>query len=363
MNLHEQFDDLAGEMTGTDLTDLRNRVDGTSRRLRTRRMIATSAAAVAVVAALTGGATLLQFQSEDKRPDLVPGASTAPPSSPAAPPVSKPPSTPASTVDAIPGELSFLTLKAGKPIELLRIVGGTPQKVTFGTATSKDVYATPSPDGTRLAINTSPNWTQVLPGDLVVVSSGGARKTIAHDVNWDSGSTVVWTPDGTALIADGVQYDATTGTSKPFRDKPQYLAYSPNGTTIAYVHPTQVDALKISKVDGSSPRTVSVAGQDECDRTAGCPTSVQAVSDDGRYLALGNVNSDPSHVYQAVLVYDTVAKKRLTQLGTFQHVFFRADGAVLVTATQVKVLDTAWKVVHTYQLPAHDTGAVAYYRA
>ena len=266
-------------------------------------------------------------------------------------------------MDSIPGGLSFLTLKAGRPIELLRIVDGTPVKVTFGTATSKDMYATPSPDGTRLAINTSPNRDQIAPGDLVVVSSGGARKTIARDVRWDGGNTAVWTPDGTILIAGGVQYDATTGASRPFRDKPQYLAYSPDGTTIAYVHPTQPDAVKVTKVDGSSPRTVSVAGQEECDRTAGCPTSVQAVSDDGRYVALGNVNSDPSHVYQTALVYDTVAKQRLSQLGTFEHAFFRADGAILVTATQVKVLDQAWKVVHTYPVPAHDADAVVFYRA
>jgi hypothetical protein len=44
MNLHEQFDDLADEMTGTDLADLRHRVDRTSRRLRTRRTVVTATA-------------------------------------------------------------------------------------------------------------------------------------------------------------------------------------------------------------------------------------------------------------------------------------------------------------------------------
>jgi hypothetical protein len=364
MNLHEQFDDLAGEMTGTDLADLRNRVDRTSRRLRTRRMVATSAAAVAVVAALTAGATVLRFQSDGTGPDVLPGASTAAPSAPPSAPPSTPPSTTASTVDSIPGELSFLPrLQAGKTIELHRYVGGALQKVTFGTATSKDMYATPSPDGTRLAINTSPNGDLIAPGDLVVVSAGGGRKTIARDVNWAGGSTAVWTPDGTALIADGVQYDATTGASRPFHDRPGYLAYSPSGTTIAYLHPTEPNAVKVAKVDGTAPRNVSVSGLTECEQTAGCPTSVQAVSDDGRYVALGNVNSDPSHVYSTALVYDTVAKQRLSQLGKFEHVFFLADGAIVVTATQVKVLDKAWKVVHTYPAPAHDPATPVFYRS
>lgn len=364
MNLHEQFDDLAGEMTGTDLGDLRNRVDRTSRRLRTRRTIVTSAAAVAVVAALTGGAALLQFRADGKRPDVVPGVSVAPtstaPPSPTAAPTSASTSAPA---NAVPGTLSFLRLQAGKAIELRRYVDGTLQTVSFGVATSKDVYATPSPDGTRLAINTTPNKDQIAPGDLIVVSAGGARKTIAHSVRWDGGSTVVWTPDGTALIAGGTQYDAVTGASRPFRDEPQYLAYSPGGTTIAYVHPTAPESIKISKVDGSAARTVPVTGLEECTITAGCPTSVQAVSDDGRYVALGNVNSDPSHVYQTALVYDTVAKRRLSQLGTFDHALFGAGGAIVVTATQVKVYDATWKLVHTYPAPPHDQGAPVYYRA
>ncbi|GAA3230367.1 hypothetical protein ACFO1B_26740 [Dactylosporangium siamense] len=364
MNLHDQFDDLAGEMTGTDLADLRKRVDRTSRHLRNRRMIASSAAAVAVVAALTTGAAALRIQSGDTRPDVVPAATVTPPSAPSSTPPSAPLVTAPSTVDSIPGALSFLPrLQAGKTIELHRYVNGTPQTVTFGAATGKDMYATPSPDGTRLAINTSPNGDLIAPGDLVVVSPGGARKTIARDVNWSGGSTVVWTPDGTALIAAGIRYDAKTGASRPFHDKPGYLAYSPGGTTIAYVHPTEPNAVKVTKVDGGSPRTVSVAGQDECERTAGCPTSVQAVSDDGRYVALGNVNSDPSHVYSTVLVYDTVAKQRLSQLGKVEHVFFRADGAIVVTATQVKVLDQAWQVVHTFPAPAHDAATPVFYRA
>ena len=49
--------------------------------------------------------------------------------------------------------------------------------------------------------------------------------------------------------------------------------------------------------------------------------------------------------------------------GRIDHAWFRPDGAVVVTSSQVKVFDKAWKVVHTYPLPAHDPQAVMYYRA
>ncbi|MGI5180076.1 hypothetical protein ACQEVZ_27495 [Dactylosporangium sp. CA-152071] len=364
MNLHDRLDDLAGEMAGTDLAGLRQRVDRASRRLRMRRTLAASAAGVAVAVALTGGAALLKVRHEDTRPDVVPAVSATPsrsPSLPSSAPSSSPSSAPPSPAAAIPGALSFLTLKAGKAIELHRYAGGTLQTVNFGTATGEDMYATPSPDGTRLAINTSPDRDRIAPGDLVVATSGGARHVVAKNVRWDGGNTVVWTPDGSALVAGGVRYDVATGAAHPLPDRPQYLAYSPSGVTTAYLF--QGNDLKVSTEGAGATRTVPVTGLDECERTAGCPTSVQAVSDSGLLVALGNVNSDPSHVYRTVVVYNTVKRMRL-QLGAFEHVWFRPDGGlVVVTATEVKVLDQALKVTHTYPLPAHDPAAVMFYRA
>jgi hypothetical protein len=180
-------------------------------------------------------------------------------------------------------------------------------------------------------------------------------------VQFAGGSTATWTTVGTEVIADGKRYDAVTGASTPVGDL-SYLAFSPSGTLRAYVSPSVGDSIEITKADGSSPRTVSVAGLSECTDHAGCPTSVQSVSDDGRYLALGDVNSDPKHVYTATLVYDTATKKRVS-LGQLNHAWFRADGAVIIYASQAKLYDKDWHLLRTYPLPAAMTdNTPLYYR-
>jgi len=77
---------------------------------------------------------------------------------------------------------------------------------------------------------------------------------------------------------------------------------SANGQWLAYGGGTDVT---VTAADGAAKTTTSVASLPECHQTAGCPTSVQAVSDDGRYVALGHMNSDPSHLHEAHLVLDT----------------------------------------------------------
>ncbi|GAA4259451.1 hypothetical protein [Dactylosporangium darangshiense] len=357
-DLYDQFADLAADMDGTDLHGLRQRVDRRSRRLRNRRAMATSAA-VAVVAVLAGGLTVLQLRDQ-AAPVPVLGTSASPSLPPSPLPSSEAPSpaTSASQVgmppDALPGVLSYLTLQPGKPIVLHRYVDGTPQTTSFGTANDHDVYASPSPDGTRVVANTSPDPGSIVPGDLVVVAAGGARRILAHNVQFAGGSTAVWTPDGTAVIADGKRYDAATAATTSVGALP-YLVFSPSGTLRAYGSPSVQDSIEITKADGSSPRTVSVAGLSECTAHAGCPTSVQSVSDDGRYLALGDVNSDPRHVYTTTLVYDTVTKQRVS-LGQLSHAWFRADGAVVISGNQAKLYDKDWHLLRTYPLPAAETG-------
>ncbi|MET7400310.1 hypothetical protein ABZS66_43170 [Dactylosporangium sp. NPDC005572] len=359
-DLHDQFADLADEMDGTDLVRLRDRVDRRSRQLRTRRTVATSVAAVAVVAALTGGATLLQFRDQETPPP-VPGtsATTSPaPATSSDPPTTAPTSSsssPSVNPDALPGTLFYLTLQPGKPIQLYRYVDGVQHTTSFGTASSQDVYASPSPDGTRLVVNTSPNVASITPGDLVIVEAGGARRAIAHNVRFDGGNTAIWTPDGTAVIAGGVRYNPADGShGATGANGLPYLAYSADGSLRAYVA-AQPATVQITKADGSSPRAVPVTGLAECER-AGCPTSVQSLSDDGRYLALGNVNSDPQHVYSTALVYDTVSRKRV-ELGQLRHVWFRTDGAVVDTGSQLKLYDRSWRLVHTYPPPQREEGA------
>ncbi|MFD0578798.1 TolB family protein [Dactylosporangium darangshiense] len=348
-DLHRRLGRLAADMDGTDLMGLRARVERRSRQLRNRRALAASAAALAGVAVLlVGGAVLLPRPDRAAPPLPATSATTTAPST-AAPPSAAPSGTPSATGHAqAPGTLYYLTLSPGQPIRLVAYTGGTSQTTGFGTATSKDVYARPSPDGTRLVVNTSPDHDRIAPGDLVVVSPGGARHTIAHDVRWDGGLTAVWTPDGKAVIADGVRYDAATGAHAPASGSLPYVVYSPDGSVRAYTSDTP-SAVRVEQA-GNGPRTVSVTGLAECEH-AGCPTSVQSVSDDGRYLALGDVNSDPSHVFRTAVVFDTLAGRRV-KLGHLEHVWFRAGGALVDSGAQLTLYDNDWKVLRTYPRPA-----------
>lgn len=77
-----------------------------------------------------------------------------------------------------------------------------------------------------------------------------------------------------------------------------------------------------------------ISGLDDCQRFADCPFAVQAVSDDGRYVALGHGNTDPGHVTEAHLVLDMnsgslAVLPKVT--GTIDKVYFRDDGWVLRT--------------------------------
>jgi hypothetical protein len=63
---------------------------------------------------------------------------------------------------------------------------------------------------------------------------------------------------------------------------------------------------------------------------------VQAVSDDGRYVALGHMNSDPSHVNEAHFVLDMhtgtlVNLPPTAQNGAVNKVYFRPDGVMIAT--------------------------------
>jgi hypothetical protein len=353
-DLHRRLARLAADMDGADLMELRARVERRSRQMRNRRALAASAAALAGVAVLlVGGAALLPRPDNAAPPLPATSATTTAPST-AAPPSAAPSGTQSATghAQAAPGTLYYLTLSPGQPIRLVAYTGGTPQTTSFGTATSKDVYARPSPDGTRLVVNTSPDHDRIAPGDLVVVSPGGARHTIARDVRWDGGLTAVWTPDGKAVIADGVRYDATTGAHAPASGSLPYVVYSPDGSVRAYTSDTP-SAVRVEQA-GNGPRTVSVTGLAECEH-AGCPTSVQSVSDDGRYLALGEVNSDPSHVFRTAVVFDTLAGRRV-ELGHLEHVWFRTDGALVDSGAQLTLYDSDWKVLSTYPRPAGEDG-------
>ncbi|MET7400312.1 hypothetical protein ABZS66_43180 [Dactylosporangium sp. NPDC005572] len=269
-----------------------------------------------------------------------------------APPPASAPATQAAKPAALPGTLSVLTFAAGKPITLVR--GG--ETIAFGTAGTGDVVAQPSPDGRHLALVTSPNPDTIVPGDLVVVDAGGQRHVLAHNVPFGGGTVPTWTPDGRSVIHDGTRYDVTGGGHAGaglVKDNSGYLAYSVDGATLAYASSERT--IQVSAAGGGSARTTDISQLPDCTRTAACPFAVQAVSPDGHYVALGNGNTDPSHVTTAHLVLDTRTGKTvdLSAFGTVRHVWFPATGGAIVgTDHALQVVDAAWRVTGTFPAPA-----------
>lgn len=339
-NLQLRLHELADEMLDTDYTDLRERVDTSTRRIRRRRATATTVAGIAAVAVVAvGGWAAFNQANNHPQPGATPTGTTAgtPTIGPSAATSPTAPAVPA-VPTAVPGTLIYLDAVAGKPITMTTVTDGVSHETTFGTATQSDeLFApVPSPDGTRLAEVESPNPGNLAPGDLVIISAGGSRHTIARNAVGAGGGVPVWTPDGEHVIATvagkSTVVDVNTGATTPAQPavaSKSYLTWSANGQWLAYGASKDVT---VTAADGTGTTTKSVAGLAECHQTAGCPTSVQAVSDDGRYVALGHMNSDPSHVHEAHLVLDmqTGSLVNLPAGMSANKIWFRPDGGMLL---------------------------------
>lgn len=248
---------------------------------------------------------------------------------------------------ALPGTLSVLTFDTGKPMQLVR--GG--ETITFGLRHPEDMLARPSSDGRHLALISTPDRSQVAPGSLVVVDAGGARHVLADNLRWGGGAAPTWTPDGTAVIHDGVRYavsgkaPASAGLSHA-----NYLVYSVNGGALAYARSST--SIEVRPTGGEA-RSVDVSAFPGCD--SACPFAVQAVSDSGDFVALGHGNTDPGHTTSTTLVVDTRTGKRV-DLGAhsgLQHVWFTAaGGAIVADAKGLHVVDATWHVTGTFPAPA-----------
>jgi|GEM_PF-4073029 len=344
-NLHLRLHELADEMLDTDYTDLRERVDTSTRRIRRRRAAATTVAGITAVAVVAVGGWALASRTHGG-----PQPATTPAGTPAGTPTTGPsavasPTAPAAQAvpTAVPGTLVYLDVVAGKPITMTTVTDGVSRHTTFGTAAENDTYwFAPSPDATRLAVVESPNFANVVPGDLVIVMAGGTRHTVARNVV----GVPLWMPDGQHVLVTVVGSSATstvvdvntstTTTAQPAVADKSYLTWSANGQWLAYGGSTDVT---VTAADGTDKTTTSVAALPECHQRPSCPTAVQAVSDDGRYVALGSRPTDTRTAREAHLVLD-MQTGSLVSLPTTgpgvgaDKIWFRPDGGMVVhTAT------------------------------
>jgi hypothetical protein len=312
-------------------------------------------AAVAAIAAL---ATMTACGASST-PDT---ASSAPNTTPAAPSAAAVAQAAAdrSVADVLPGTITYFTFNRGETIRVNRYSGGSGQFLDFGAVRAGDVAGHPSPDGRRFALISSPDRGSVKPGDLVVAEPGGARRVLARNVAWGGGIAPFWTPDGQSIVVGNTRYNVATGAAAPAgltAANAGYLVYSDNGRVRAYAR-TETEI----QID---TRTVSIAHLPQCDQEPACPFAVQAVSNDGRYVALGRGNSDPGHTYTTTTVLDTrtgqvVAKANVEGL---LHVWFTGTGAVVHTSNAVHIYDAAWTRTATFLAPQNstDTDKVVYH--
>ncbi|GAB3866258.1 hypothetical protein ACFPIJ_13130 [Dactylosporangium cerinum] len=245
-----------------------------------------------------------------------------------------------------PGKLSVLTFDTGKPMSLAR--GG--KAVTFGLRYPEDMLARPSFDGQRLALISTPDASKVAPGSLVVVDVGGGRHVLADHLPWGGGVAPTWTPDGTAVIHDGVRYEVSGKShASAGLGHASYLVYSVNGGALAYAgSETSIEV----RPTGGAARSVDISALPGCDTA--CPSAVQAISDSGDFVALGRSNTDPGHTTSTTLVVDT-RTGRPVDLGTrsgLQHVWFpTGGGAIVADAKGLHVLDATWHETGTFPAP------------
>jgi hypothetical protein len=364
--------DIADEMADTDLGALRSRVGSRSRYLRVRRTVVQAAAAVVAVAGLVGGVVTVAGSNQpnprnDDPASSVP-ASAFPSASSATEPVTGLGSASPTRTTGVPGTLTFLDVRPGSPIKVTRVVDGEPTTTTFGVAKAGDEHiAEPAPNGSAVAVIVSPDRGSVAPGRLQIITSTGQRRTLADEVAWGGGLWPAWTPDSAAVIVGKTRYDVASGAQSTVADlatSAGYLEWSPSGTWRANTAFGE-DTVAVARADGSDRRTFTLTGQPGT-TAAGAPTSVQAVSDDGRYLALGGVNSGPSHLSETVLVFDTQTRRAVTlptSIGSVRHVHFRADGGMLIHS------DKGYTIVamngtkgETYPAVAGVTGDLIAYR-
>ncbi len=221
---------------------------------------------------------------------------------------------------------------------MITVTNGTTRTTSFGPRRSVGDLTVVSPDGTRVAVVRSSRGAQRGPGDLVIISAGGAEKTVAHNVGSGGGMSPVWSADSSKIMVSGESpgyIDVATGqfTELADDDFPRYLVWSANGEYRA--HSVEAKTIVVSRADGTVVSRTSLAGEPDCDQHAQCPFAVQAVSNDGRYVATAYGTDDLEQVSQASMVLNTGTGQRVALPKTIKditEIFFRADGGLLIQA-------------------------------
>jgi len=342
---------LADEVTAVDLRD---RTLRTSRRLGIQRAVATSAAALVLIAVATGTAFAI-------RPDRSPAPMPADPPSVTATPAPTPSTTPSTTTGDAPGSppsggssTNTPTAKIGKlfygPAEMTDAKttnlrswrpGDNPTRLLALPTIAALNTASVSPDGRRVAWVTSNDSGQ---GTLFVANADGSDKQQLRSDADAQCLTPVWSPDGRHLLfrevkamGEGGRYGVLdtrgdSGTVNWWTEQPGgcHALWSADGRTIAMT----VDAgVTLYDKDGAKKRTVPGFALD-----GWRSNDIASLSPDGSRIALhrrkaGEDAGDIARELWVNTVLDTRSGKQVgLPLGgrTLRQVYFQSDGSIVV---------------------------------
>ncbi|WP_089154797.1 PD40 domain-containing protein [Micromonospora sp. NBS 11-29] len=350
--------DLAEEVTPVDLRD---RALRTSRRLGIQRAVATSAAALLVLAAATGTALAIRPEGRAPEPAGPSITSTAPPvertPNPTAEPPSKDPSAGAGQPQsALTGTRYYLEQTSGR--SRIHAVRGTQDRVVHEVVREDGGCAantvTVSPDGKRVA------WVRDGTDDTVsgilsittVGDSGGT--TLAEGISCLGSRSLRWQGDDLLMAqrknGRSVLYD--TAARKEVGGDPgeeTNRCWSADGTWLA-----AVSEGKPYVTDGTDSRQYTYTPP-EREAVKWDGWEARSVSPDGRFVAVGWIGTDPSRRDDSFAVVDTTSSKTVDLPGTGEvhGVLFDADGTVLVRrGTGITVLDRDLRPLGTVDEPA-----------
>ncbi|WP_431874156.1 TolB family protein [Micromonospora marina] len=350
--LRSDLTDLADEVTQVDL---RNRALRTSRRLGTQRAVATSVAALVVLAAATGTVLAIRPNSQAPAP-AGPSVTVAPPVEPSPTPSAGASTATGQAQSALAGTRYYLeqTSTRSRIHEVRGMRDQVVHEVVHKAASRCEANTVSiSPDGKRVV------WVQDstdnASGVLLIADVGeeGAT-TLAEGINCLGARPLRWKGDDLLMVQrknrQSVLYDVTAN-KQVMGDPGQETrrCWSADGSWLAAESdgkPYVSDTTDLRQYTYDPP-------EQEAAKWDGW--EARSVSADGRYVAVGWLGTDPSRQDGSFAVVDTETSKVVDLPGTgeVRSILFSADGTVLLRrGTGITVLDSGFKPLGAVTEPA-----------
>ncbi|MFU8875307.1 hypothetical protein [Micromonospora sp. SL4-19] len=339
--------DLADEVSPVDLRD---RALRTSRRLGIQRAVATSAAALVMIAAATGTALAIRPNGQKPAPQPAgPSTTISPPPAEVTPKPERsasaePTNSATQPASVLAGTRYYLEITSTRA--RIHAVRGSSDRVahqlSFGTYGCEANTLTVSPDGKRVAwVQDSTNGN--LSGVLLAGTLGkpGATKLLddvscldSRPLRWQGGDLLmVRNKTGQSVLFDVAANERVNGdpgqeTERCWSADGRWLAAASDGK------PYVTDGTQSRRYTYTPPKN-------EAEHWGGW--EARSVSMDGRYVSIGWIGTDPQRHDDSFTVVDTTTSKvaDLPRSGDIRSILFTVDNKVIVKrATGISVLDS-----------------------